>query len=755
MRYFLFILFLSLDLTAQTSSSYDEVTSEWRSLVDEARYSFDEVLESDAESTLEQLGHDNHMDELDSISLKRSQYISDRYDEDKWKVLSFDKNFFSDLKREIKIVPFKWYSIFVLKGKTLRSYLNTGFDGYAKLIIEIIKIFSVFFFPFFAWWFSKKISEILKRKRTGYVKLSYRGYKSYSFVSEIMRLAIIYLPWLIALVSLYIMVWLLSQSESLHEFSDFVSFFKYFIYYKILKRVLYDILVRVGKTRMRHKQELLQLQDKATKHASRFGALLMWTFFLLDFVKSVVSKGLSYYLIQNIAIILIIFIGLFIAAQWREELSQKLKAFSLPHLSTWFSELVSQKKFFFLSLPALIIVVGINLLQTLLSWSEKFDFVKKITAQILKKRLESSDSLVEEKAIKVPDEYFEHFEQEIESDPSLYVNPESNILEEIIKVINLWKEDETEENSMAIIGDKGAGKSTLLSMLAKNFKGLDVKKVEMKKRISTSKELFDFIYDALGIEGEGIISLIKYDKECQQTLVLIDEVQNCFISKLGGFNAYKALLEVLNTKLENIFFCISFNRYSWNYLNASFGKNQSFRNIKSLQPLSDGDIRKIIMKRHNKCEYGLSCLNIMKAVGGKFASESQEIIEEQFFRLLWEQSLGNPRVSISNWLSSLKYDGRNKFYLGLPQDDDLSTILDKLSEDALFALAAIVKHENLSVKEVMEITHLSEGAVRYAIKFGIDNKILVMKDKLTYTLKTRFQNSLIKYLEKKNLVYGE
>ncbi len=745
----LFLMFSNGFSKGFDHTEYQKTISNWRELVDNSQYTFESIKSNATETS-----HQDLMAKLNLISKERSNYLSYLYANDKSSLFKINSDFLNDLKRELKAVPFKWYTIFFLKAKRLKGYLNSGFSGVSKLVLELIKIFSVFFVPFFAWRLSNKLTVEVKKRRSEYVKLSYRGKKSYSFASEFMRLFIIYLPWIISLVALYVMVWLVRQSESLSEFADFILFFRYYIYYRILKKFIYDTLVRIGKTRSRHKQELLKLQEKAKNHATRFGLILMWTYFLLDLIRSVVSKGLSYYIVLFISSILIVLLVLVIAAQWREELSQKLKAFSLPHLSTWFADLVTQKKWFFLSLPALLIVLLVNSVQTLLTWLEKFDFVKKITAQIFKKRLESSENLTEETTHNVPEDYIIHFKKSIDEDTGLFVNPENDILNKIKEVISHWRDDKSEENSMAIVGETGIGKSTILSMVARNFGNLKVAKVVMEERVSSEKDFYDFIFKTLGIEGEGIVSLIKYDKSADQTLVLIDEAQNCFISKLGGFESFKALTEVLNAKLENIFFCISFNQYAWNYLNACFGKNQNFRNIIHIKSLSETDLRNIVMNRHNQTKYELSFLDIIRAVGGKFASESTEVIADQFFRLLWEQSLGNPRVAIANWLSSLKFNGRKKFYLGLPHDDDLSKTLENMSDDTLFTFAAIVKHENLSVKEIMEITHLSEGAVRYAIRFGIDNSILSMKDTRSYNIDNRFQHTLIRYLKKKNLVYA-
>jgi len=733
-------------------AKYQETILNWRKLVDKSKYTFESVKISSEET--QKLNHQDHMVELNLMSQQRSSYLSYLYHNNKKELFKIDKDFLIDLKRELKVVPFKWYTMFFIKAKRLKSYLNSGFTGLSKLVLELIKILSIFFVPFFAWKISNKLTAEVKKRRSEYVKLSYRGKKSYSFASEFMRIFVIYLPWFIALAALYVMVWLVRQSESLSEFADFVLFSRFYIYYRILKKFIYDTLVRIGKTRSRHKQELLKLQEKATNHATKFGLILMWTYFLLDLIKSVVSKGLSYYIVLFFSSLLVGLLILIIAAQWREELSQKLKAFSWPHLSTWFADLVAKKKYFFLSLPALLIVLVVNSFQTLLSWSERFDVVKKVTAQIFKKRLESSESLIEETTHEIPEDYLENFKKCIDDDTSLFVNPENDILDRIKKIINDWIDDKSEENSMAIVGETGIGKSTILSMIARNFRALKVVSVQMEKRVSSEKDFYDFIFNTLGIEGEGIVSLIKHDKSIEKTLVMIDEAQNCFISKLGGFESFKALTVVLNAKLDNIFFCISFNQYSWNYLNACFGKNQNFRNIIHIKSLSETDLRNIIMNRHEKSKYEVSYLDIIRAVGGKFASESIEVIADQFFRLLWEQSLGNPRVAISNWLSSLKFNGRDKFYLGLPHDDDLSKILENMSDDTLFTFASIVKHENLSVKEIMEITHLSEGAVRYAIRFGIDNSILSMKDTKSYTIDNRFQHTLIRYLKKKNLVYA-
>jgi len=68
--------------------------------------------------------------------------------------------------------------------------------------------------------------------------------------------------------------------------------------------------------------------------------------------------------------------------------------------------------------------------------------------------------------------------------------------------------------------------------------------------------------------------------------------------------------------------------------------------------------------------------------------------------------------------------------------------------------AELVRHENLTQNECVEVTNLPEGIVRQTLMFGVQSKIINVDAKGRYRIATRYEYPLIKILKAKNFVYG-
>src|SRR5690606_28994796 len=101
--------------------------------------------------------------------------------------------------------------------------------------------------------------------------------------------------------------------------------------------------------------------------------------------------------------------------------------------------------------------------------------------------------------------------------------------------IDEWRRDETDEHSLAIYGAKGAGKSTTLSRVERKYKDLSIVRVDVPSKLLSRKDVFNFLGNLLFQRNiEQITDFIELSKELPETLVLMDEIQNFFLARLGG-----------------------------------------------------------------------------------------------------------------------------------------------------------------------------------------------------------------------------
>jgi len=162
----------------------------------------------------------------------------------------------------------------------------------------------------------------------------------------------------------------------------------------------------------------------------------------------------------------------------------------------------------------------------------------------------------------------------------------------------------------------------------------------------------------------------------------------------------------------------------------------------------------VLLNIYAESGYRLSYDQIIMATKTKNSyQESLAFTEEQFFRILWEQSNGNPRVALYLWTQCLRYNGGKKLKVGLPEKPSFQRLVG-MEDDFWFVLASLVKHENLTRKEVVSTTNIPWPRVAQSIKIGLERKLLFKSKNNRYRLHFLSQSELVRQLKIKNFIYG-
>lgn len=653
-----------------------------------------------------------------------------------------DLDSIKDLKRELKLVPMKFFAQLLLQIRYVKENLNQGLKGIKNLLGSIFTYISLLFVPILLWFFLRKLKNKLKVKsiELGRYRFQsnshYRKYKLLSFTTSY-------------LIDFLLFVFFRYLRVSTDSLSFLFAIGEIYFLYKIVISFTYSILGFVfNKTISKEDNRNFDLKKKVfSKKVGRFFLAYSLIYHLIQYV---VGGGITSLLLIWIIKLNILFLIILISLNWKEEIVKSLEARN-DFLSQKLYLLIMSRNIPVLPLFGFVYLIVIRVLNFLLKQLERFDIIKQLSAKLFKRKLISTENFVEEENIRIPDEYLSLFKDQA-SEKNI-IEPKSSFTPEVIEHINAWLNNPNEENSIAICGHKGSGKTTLLDRIEKQVNSVKFLRIHFNERVTSETQLINIICSNLGLEGkDSIVSLLKESSNIEKTIVFLEGCHNLFLSELDGFKAYKKLLEITNSRLSNIFWIGTFNQNAWNYLTAVYGKNEGFRFVFHLKGWSDSDIKKLILTRHELSSYSLSFDRILKAVGNS-ENESLEEVKDQFFRVLWEQSQGNPQVANYLWLSSLTFKSNNRIVVGLPKNDDIKEI-SKFTDNVLFTFSAIVKHENLSVSEIVKVTGIEQGIVRHAIKLGLENEFLLRDDKGHYSMFVRYNYRIINFLRKKNLIIG-
>ena len=719
-------------------ASYNEAVDQRKAFLDKATFQFESDLK-------------NHYTVLLQAGQARSRLLHELVDRGDDSPVAMNQDYVNDIIREVKIVPFRWLSIFYVKFLDVKHKLKSGFNGIFALVREGLSFLAFMTIPFFLWLGVKKVITSLNRLRMWLIPRQYEHRLAGPAAIWIQRL-LPYIPWILVLPAIGIARKLI-ENTVFAEMALFLPYIEYYSYYRMFR-----LLIASGLSILSIKARSIatrDFQDKIHHSARRLGLFFLVFWVILYTIESIISQGLIYRAVSKLVFLIGLFVFGKVAAEWKGELATLLPD-TLPKMAgERFVKLLEGKYGVYLCLPGFAILTTVTLFNWLSRWSERFDMYKRISASIFRRKLESTAAReITEKNNTPPDSYTQWFSFEVPEDPSLLLSPKNDLAGKLVRSIESWSQGLSEEHSAAFYGDKGTGKSCLLLRLASMVGDIPCLSLAIPPRLSTRHEVLEFFQNHLSLDlSDGFGSLMKADKNHDPLLVLVDDAHNLFHAELGGFEGFKTFLELVNAPTTNFFWCAAFNRYAWNYLYSVFGKKPYINSVMAIPPWLEADIKELIMTRHRRTDFTLSYDDILQAVGSQDRMEGVIYAESNFFRMLWQQSGGNPRAAMHLWLSSMKLKNEGLLSVGLPETPDASLLKD-LPDDAHFVFAQIVRHENLSEKELVRTSNLPEGSVRQALKLGIENKILVYGRDKRYRVTIGCQKPLINYLQAKNFIYG-
>jgi len=685
---------------------------------------------------------------LNEAGIIRSAYIKRLRVETPNRFTMFEGDFFGDLKRELFIIPSHWSGIFLTKLSDLKTQISLGQKGLLTLAKDLLILIFLFVIPILVWKAINLFSQLLDRLRE-YLMLGAAKNPQYGAGALWIQRLNPFIPWIFSIIGLVIVERSVNDTP-FEELSLITPYFKFYFIYKIFRRFIVVTLTQIsaiGKLQLSRENRV-----KINLTAKQLAVFVLWSTIVLHTVESIVSRGLVFFFISiSLQVITIMFLFL-LAHRWREETAELVETVFRGKIKIPSDQKITS---FLLSLPLLIVTLGILVATLLKKWTGEFDFSKRLSAKFFRRKLESAETLRSEtEGHGIPDDYRQNFNLDIPEEQFIMHKFKSLHVEDIQAEIDEWLSDSSQEHSLAIYGDRGLGKSTILARVAAQNTSITVLKTSIPPKILNRGQLFRHFGDLLEIDLEsGFSQLIEKDKKSEPTLILIDEAHNMFLSKVGGFEAFKAFLELINAQTENTFWCACFSTYSWRYVNSVFGRNHYFRAIKKISPWTEEEISNLIISRHKSSGYQLSYDAILAAAQNLEESVSTDYIEAKFFRLLWEQSGGNPRIAIELWFSALTKQRGLTLRVGLPRLSKKALIY-QLSDDAHFVYTEILRHDNLSTREACEVTNLPEGVVRHALKIGLENDFLERNKQDRYRVTTVMQHQVVQALRKKNFIYG-
>lgn len=340
--------------------------------------------------------------------------------------------------------------------------------------------------------------------------------------------------------------------------------------------------------------------------------------------------------------------------------------------------------------------------------------------------------------------------------------------------------DQGKQANVAIITEPFAGKTTLLEEIEKRNPGKVTKitfssLVHSKEKITFRENIRENIRENSVQSNPDSPNLLP---ENSKRIVLLDNCHFLYMRKVGGFEALYEFLDMISSRKR--IFITTWNLYSWNYLDASFGLAKYFPVQIRIPEFSREELKTLILGGYKEGEitfednskeekepflylmkYPLKLILLGKEISiplpkGNISNfkkrfmkkEEQPGAEDRTFEKIYLESRGNPGLALRIWELGLEYPGVRPEKIG-----SFSFEIELEYEEA-FVLSQILSHQRLKKEEIAGITGSWDGNRAGEVLFRLLAQELVTIDEESYyELRPEALHSIVFFLKKLRLVW--
>ncbi len=370
---------------------------------------------------------------------------------------------------------------------------------------------------------------------------------------------------------------------------------------------------------------------------------------------------------------------------------------------------------------------------------------------------EVSDFLAESRQAiqRLPFVYQRLFSGESLSDENFFVGREAE-LQELHRAYNNWTKGRFA--ATAVVGEKGSGVTTLINFFLNGLATSSrLYRMSITGTLKTREDLLHFLNEGFGTSYTDYNDLLAFLKdEKQKKVVIIEGLQNSYMKRIGGFEAIRALTELIAHSSREVFWLVASTAYAWIYLEKTNQLNDHFGYVVRLKEFNDATINDIIRKRHKVSGYNLEFAPSIKDQGKKkfrkmTGEEKQVSLENSYFNELNKIARSNVSLALNYWLRSTKEVRDDAIVISSLKDRDMS-FMNTIDGDKLYGLAALILHEGLSEDNFAQAMSISSSRARAILHPLYEDGIVVLENE-QYVVNPLLYRQTINLLKSRNIIH--
>ncbi|MFK7988355.1 MAG: AAA family ATPase [Sandaracinaceae bacterium] len=326
-------------------------------------------------------------------------------------------------------------------------------------------------------------------------------------------------------------------------------------------------------------------------------------------------------------------------------------------------------------------------------------------------------------------------------------------LETVVERVESWKAG-GRGFSVALVGERGIGKTSWMRALARRCV-IDEPILSVPHDLETPTDVCRWLSEVLDVEASDTVDeLAVRVEECERRrVVILDHAQNLIVRSIGGSTALETLVEVSARTVASVSWVCAFSHYTWLYLERARQSQDLFQAKVVLKRWPEDKIVELVRCRmkHIGEEPSFQDL-VVEPVEGVALEDAILRTEEEYLRLLWDFSDGNPRVATHFWLHSLvKRDDalHVRLFASPPMEQ-----LEELHEQSRFLLAAVVLHENLTLDEAARTVGMSRARAAALFAYLAAHHFVLRDDQGEWRITTHWYRAVIRHLRRRRLLFN-
>lgn len=305
----------------------------------------------------------------------------------------------------------------------------------------------------------------------------------------------------------------------------------------------------------------------------------------------------------------------------------------------------------------------------------------------------------------------------------------------------------------AVVGERGSGKSTLLRRIVASCHA------ELVACPFSGQALLLELRQRLALPDDATEQTISdcINRRTSDTAILIDDAQHLVRPCIGGLDDFDALVKLAReSSATTCTWVFALDTVIWQLIQRARGAKPLFDDVLMLRAWSEEEIAQLLTHRSSLAaiapRFDKLLTDLPEDADDVDRQDALVRAETNYYRLLWDYADGNPAVALHFWRESLGSDAAGSDWVHLFKPPSTADI-ERLPDEAVFVLRAVVQLERAAVDDIIKATMLSSAVVHNALRYALARGYVEVADG-RYRLAWQWFRAVTNFLTRRHLLVG-